>query len=120
MIFEELRPEHFREWGMDFEPDDAVFCGFAARNADGALAVICCCYADDGKWIASFARRGGYPASVHREMIKAVLALRSAGVTEIWANADPLVPRSREFLEYFGFKPTGNGSEYCKRFSRMH
>jgi len=118
MIFEELRPDHFREWGMDFEPDDAVFCGFAARDMDGDLSVICCFYADQGKWFASFAKRGGYSSNLHREVIKGLLALKSVGIKEIWAEADPAIPKSQEFLEYFGFHPTGNGLEYCKHFVR--
>jgi len=117
MTFEDLSLSHFIEWQSPLMPREDAMCGFAARHDDGSLAAICVFYADESDWHAAFARRGVYPTSLHREVFRAIIALKSVGVKEIKAVPDPEIPRSREYMERLGFVPTGEGDNYVKRLN---
>lgn len=115
MTFEDLEQKHFEEWDSPLIPDGDAFCGFAARHDDGSLAALVVFYADEGDWWAALARRGVYPAKLHREIHRAMLAVKSVGGT-IRAEFDPEIPRSREYLERLGFVPDGTERGYVKRW----
>lgn len=115
MIFEDLTMDHFVEWQSPLVPAEDAFCGFAARHDDGSLAALVVFYADAGDWWAALARRGAYPAKLHREIFRAMAAVKSVGGT-IRAQYDPEIPRSREYLERLGFVPDGTERGYVKRW----
>lgn len=117
MTFEDLTLAHFDEWQSPLRPQENAYCGFAGRHDDGLLGAIVVFYADDGEWYAGLARRGFYPAKLHREVFRAMAALRSAGVRMIKAEIDRTVPRAADYLEALGFEPLGDGDLWIKRWN---
>ncbi len=107
MTFEELKPPHFDEWGMGFQPTPGAYTGFVARHDDGSLAALICFYAHAGDWWAAMARRGAYTSKLHQEVWRGLDAIRDAGGECIHAVPDPAVPRSLDYMLRLGFRPEG-------------
>jgi len=114
IVWEDMTPAHFVEWGVEFFPHPSRLLGFACRR-DGYLVAIGFVLVDeDETWWASFAKRGDYPrAGIHRYALSLFAAMDRAGIPEIFATADPKIDRSAEWLERLGFTPTE--SEVWKR-----
>ena len=104
--YEDLTPAHFREWGVDWNPEQ--FVGIAMREGDELRALGFVRWDEDGHAWAMFDAKPPCPAAVHKRALKMIGALKQAGVTEIYAEVDPSRPEAMGWIKHFGFEPVEN------------
>ena len=104
ITYDDLTPAEFAEWGVaEYCPHPSRLLGYACRR-DGVLVAIGCVWVDeDERWWGAFGGKPGFPHGIHRKTLELFAALERVGVTEIWAEPDAQVARSREWLERLGF-----------------
>ena len=99
---EELKPEHFHEWGADFEPINLL--GYAVRDDDGNLTCLGGLWIIQGVAWATFDSRGDAPRLVHRLAIRLLKEAGKAGIPAIWAELDASKPKAQKWMERCGFE----------------
>jgi len=116
ITYDDLTPAEFAEWGVaEYCPHPSRLLGYACRR-DGELVAIGCVWVDeDERWWGAFGGKPGFPHGIHRKTLELFAALERAGVTEIWAEPDAQVVRSREWLERLGFVRADQQSEVYRR-----
>lgn len=104
IAYEDLTPGHFVEWGLDIAPHPSRILGWACRRDDRLVAMGFVLVDETDRWWASLIKRDGFPpVGIHRHALSLFDAMDQAEVKEIFATADPAIPRSQEWLERLGF-----------------
>lgn len=109
MRAETLQGWHFAEWGAPIVPEMSI--GYVLRDWGKLTAIAAVCWVDDpvdkslpAGWWAFFDSRGPVSPLAHRYAIKVRDALEAGGADYAYAEADPGVLRSEEWLKRLGFK----------------
>lgn len=123
MKAEVLTHATLEEWGDPISPMIAV-TGMALRDANGLRAVMAVYDIRDADlsalkpddpvrvrfeaargWWAGMDSRGAVSPMAHRYALKVKAALRDAGIECVYADADPKIAKSAEWLSRLGFVP---------------
>ena len=109
MKAETLEGWHFAEWGAPIVPEQSI--GFVLRDKGKLKAIAAVCWVDKpldpslpAGWWAFFDSLGPVSPLAHRYAIKVRDALGAGGADCAYAEADPGILRSEEWLQRLGFK----------------
>lgn len=109
MKAEQLQSWHFAEWGAPIVPEQSF--GFVLRDKGKLKAIAAVCWVEDPPdksfpegWWAFFDSLGPVSPLAHRYALKVRNALEAGGAECVYAEADPDILRSEEWLQRLGFK----------------
>lgn len=107
-----LTQAHLDAWGAEFTADDMA--GLALEDDDGRVLALGGVRWVDGRAWCHFDSVPAASPFVHRAALHIVSAVLSAGETTLYAHCDETRPRSRAWLERFGFVETEGGVWVCE------